>query len=205
MRSSGMGRLVHEPGPLSSSTSSDSINTDVLVVGCGIAGCSTALAAAQNGCHVTMLSLSEDIKDCNSFWYFTRILPLNPVPIPDRPWFRRAQGGIVYRGKEDSVNLLAKDILVAGANENKKSAVMYLSEYGPKVCPLPPLEAIATRLSMRFSSQNLSTSNSTATNTSSSIWPERALTARDVSSTTRTRPVRPSFVYISTIWRDPFP
>lgn len=75
----------------------------------------------------------------------------------------------MYRGKEDSVNLLAKDILVAGANENKKSAVMYLSEYGPKVCPLPPLEAIATRLLMRFSSQNLSTSNSTATNTSSSI------------------------------------
>ncbi|KAK8797027.1 hypothetical protein WA158_004237 [Blastocystis sp. Blastoise] len=89
----------------------DTFKTDVLVVGCGIAGCSTALAAAQGGCHVTMLSLAENIQECNSYW---------------------AQGGIVYRGKKDSIDLLANDILVAGANENKKDAVLYLSKNGPK-------------------------------------------------------------------------
>lgn len=64
----------------SSSSSGDggSFDTDLLVVGCGIAGAASALQAARLGMRVTMLSSSPNVDDCNSFW---------------------AQGGIIYKAE----------------------------------------------------------------------------------------------------------
>merc|ERR1719305_802650 len=51
-----------------------------------------------------------DVKDCNSQW---------------------AQGGIIYKGKADSPELLGRDIHIAGAGRCKSKAVSILSEEGP--------------------------------------------------------------------------
>lgn len=53
-------------------------DTDLLVVGCGIAGAASALQAARLGMRVTMLSSAPNVDDCNSFW---------------------AQGGIIYKAE----------------------------------------------------------------------------------------------------------
>lgn len=53
-------------------------DTDLLVVGCGMAGSAAALQAARLGMHVTMLSASAQKEDCNSYW---------------------AQGGIIYKSE----------------------------------------------------------------------------------------------------------
>jgi L-aspartate oxidase len=84
--------------------------TDVLVIGCGIAGCITALELAEQGFDVTLLG-SGSFKDSNSY---------------------SAQGGIIYLGKEDSKELLAKDIFEAGAGLCNPKAVEQLAMFGPK-------------------------------------------------------------------------
>jgi glycine/D-amino acid oxidase-like deaminating enzyme len=60
-----------------------------------VAGCSTALKAAERGLRVTVLTSASDPHDCNSFW---------------------AQGGIIYKAKDDKPALLAQDIMTAGAS-----------------------------------------------------------------------------------------
>ncbi|CAM9720589.1 unnamed protein product [Discosporangium mesarthrocarpum] len=85
-------------------------DTDLLVLGCGMAGASSALKAAQLGMRVTMLSASQDPSDCNSYW---------------------AQGGIIYRAEDDSPELLASDVHAAGAGICNHSAVMKLAKDGP--------------------------------------------------------------------------
>ena len=57
---------------------SPGFDTDLLVIGCGIAGSATALQAARLGMQVTMLSSAANEDDCNSFW---------------------AQGGIIYKAE----------------------------------------------------------------------------------------------------------
>ena len=47
---------------------SDIGEADLLVIGSGVAGCSTALKAAELGRSVTMLTAVADPKQCNSFW-----------------------------------------------------------------------------------------------------------------------------------------
>lgn len=73
------GRLLSTSASGASISSSGScFDTDLLVVGCGIAGASSALQAARLGMRVTMLSSSLNVDDCNSFW---------------------AQGGITYKAE----------------------------------------------------------------------------------------------------------
>ncbi|MCJ7567816.1 MAG: FAD-dependent oxidoreductase [Anaerolineales bacterium] len=69
------------------------IETDVLVIGCGIAGSVTALQLADAGLHVTV------VRRC---------------ALPGESSTYHAQGGIIYRGKGDSAELLAEDIMQAG-------------------------------------------------------------------------------------------
>src|SRR5512136_1561820 len=85
------------------------LQTDVLIVGCGIAGATAALQLAEAGLDVTVMTRAADPAETNTFY---------------------AQGGIISRGVDDSPELLAKDILHAGAGHCNPRAVRILSEEG---------------------------------------------------------------------------
>jgi L-aspartate oxidase len=87
--------------------------TDVLVIGSGIAGISTAIRLAQNPRRkIILLTSSSDLHESNTFW---------------------AQGGIVHRGRDDSAELLIKDILVAGAGASLPESARIVAEEGPRL------------------------------------------------------------------------
>lgn len=86
------------------------LQTDVLVIGAGIAGAITALKAAQAGASVMLLHRSYDVNQTNTRW---------------------AQGGIIYTGAGDSPELLARDIVAAGAGMTWPPAARVLAEEGP--------------------------------------------------------------------------
>jgi L-aspartate oxidase len=84
--------------------------TDVLVIGSGIAGATTALRLADQGVQVTVVTRADTPEETNTFY---------------------AQGGIIYRGNPDSPQSLAKDIMRAGDGHCNPPAVMTLAEEGP--------------------------------------------------------------------------
>ncbi len=86
------------------------IETDVLVLGSGIAGATAALGLADKGAHVLVATRAEEPQESNSYY---------------------AQGGIIYKGVDDSPEALAEDILRAGAGHSYPPAVRLLSEEGP--------------------------------------------------------------------------
>ncbi len=87
------------------------IETDVLIVGCGIAGATAAWRLAQDGQRqVTVVTRAADAAESNT---------------------RYAQGGIVARGQGDSPELLARDVRAAGAGLCLPQAVRLLAEKGP--------------------------------------------------------------------------
>lgn len=87
--------------------------SDILVIGAGAAGCATALRAADLGLTVNVLShLQHPELDSNTGW---------------------AQGGIIYRGENDSPASLARDIQQAGSEICRDEAVALLSERGPQI------------------------------------------------------------------------
>jgi L-aspartate oxidase len=83
---------------------------DVVVVGGGVAGCAAALSAARRGASVLVLTKLPDPEEANT---------------------RYAQGGIIYTGPGDSPDLLARDILHAGANAGDPRAAQLLADEGP--------------------------------------------------------------------------
>ena len=87
------------------------IETDVLVIGSGIAGAVTALKLARSGAQVFLLHRSHDVEQTNTRW---------------------AQGGIIYTGPGDSPELLTQDILAAGAGVSLPEAARTLAEDGPR-------------------------------------------------------------------------
>ncbi|MBN1487615.1 MAG: L-aspartate oxidase [Anaerolineae bacterium] len=87
--------------------------TDVLVIGCGIAGSIAALQLAQDReRQVTVVTRTRDPEESNT---------------------RYAQGGIVARGQEDSAHLLVEDILRAGAGLSYPPAAKLLAADGPEL------------------------------------------------------------------------
>jgi len=85
--------------------------TDVLIIGCGIAGASAALRLAQDRQRqITIITRAAEPEESNT---------------------RYAQGGIVTLGEEDSADLIVKDILAAGAGLSLPSATHILADEGP--------------------------------------------------------------------------
>jgi L-aspartate oxidase len=89
------------------------LQTDVLIIGTGIAGATAALRLARNpNRRVTLITRDPDPHESNTYW---------------------AQGGIIHRGPDDNADLLVKDILAAGAGASLPSAARILAEEGPKL------------------------------------------------------------------------
>ncbi len=91
---------------------SDVLETEVLILGCGIAGGTAALTLAEAGIPVTIATRTPDPNESNTFY---------------------AQGGIIYRGEDDSPEKLAADIIRAGAGHSNLKAVKILAEEGPSL------------------------------------------------------------------------
>ena len=88
----------------------ETTQTDVLVIGSGIAGCVTALTAAEHGCRVILITRARANEDSSTIL---------------------AQGGIVYKGSRDSRKSLISDIETAGDNICYHDAVTHLAREGP--------------------------------------------------------------------------
>lgn len=88
------------------------IESDVLILGSGVAGSSAALRLAQAGIKVTLVTRTEQASDTNTDW---------------------AQGGIVYRGDGDTPEILEEDIQRAGAWHCNPKAVQILATEGPEL------------------------------------------------------------------------
>jgi L-aspartate oxidase len=85
--------------------------TDVLIIGCGIAGATAALRLARNPeRQITVVTRARDPHESNT---------------------RYAQGGIVGRGADDDPTILANDIIEAGAGVTSPEAARILAEEGP--------------------------------------------------------------------------
>jgi L-aspartate oxidase len=89
------------------------METDVLIIGCGIAGASAALQlAADRERRITVLTRAGELEDSNSTW---------------------AQGGIVSVGRDDNADLLVEDVIAAGSGLCLETAVKILAEEGPRL------------------------------------------------------------------------
>jgi L-aspartate oxidase len=89
------------------------METDVLVIGSGIAGATAALTLARDPKRrITVITRAAKPEDCNSSY---------------------AQGGIVTLGRDDTAELLVEDVLKAGEGLSYPPAVQALAERGPKL------------------------------------------------------------------------
>jgi L-aspartate oxidase len=87
------------------------LQTDVLIIGSGIAGASAGLQLAQNPeRRITIITREPDPHESNT---------------------RYAQGGIISLGPDDSASILVEDILAAGAGASLPRAAEILAEEGP--------------------------------------------------------------------------
>jgi len=88
------------------------MQTEVLVIGSGLAGMVAAITAADNGRQVILINKTDTLTSGSTYW---------------------AQGGIIFRGNEDDKNKLMEDILVAGDGACWQPAVEQLVELGPNL------------------------------------------------------------------------
>lgn len=102
------------------------IRTNILIIGCGIAGAAAALRLSDDpNQHITIITRAPNSADSNTGW---------------------SQGGIVTRGLDDSAALLVEDILHAGAGLSSPGAARILAEEGPRLVN----EILIERCGVRF-------------------------------------------------------
>jgi L-aspartate oxidase len=89
---------------------SDLLETDVLILGSGIAGAVAAMELAKLGAQVTIVTRAKDPAESNTLY---------------------AQGGVIYRGIGDSPQALETDIMRAGDGHCNPRAVAILAQEGP--------------------------------------------------------------------------
>lgn len=94
------------------SSDNDYTETDVLVLGCGIAGGIAALQLAAAGMSVVIATLADRPEESNTVY---------------------AQGGIVFKGADDSPNLLIEDIIRAGGGLSYRKSAEILAREGPSL------------------------------------------------------------------------
>lgn len=91
----------------------NTVESDVLIIGCGIAGAAAALRLARDRQRqITLVTRANDPEEGNT---------------------RYAQGGIVTLGPGDSPEALMNDVLAAGAGLSLPTAVRILAEEGPRL------------------------------------------------------------------------
>jgi len=86
--------------------------TDVLVVGSGIAGCSVAIRAVEKDTDVTVVTEATQPDETNTGW---------------------AQGGVARRAPDERTEGFVQDVLEAGAGVGDEEAVEILVEEGSRV------------------------------------------------------------------------
>jgi len=87
------------------------LQTDVLIIGSGIAGATAALQLSQNpNRRITIITRELDPHESNTAY---------------------AQGGIISLGPNDNASLLVEDVLAAGAGASLPRAAQILAEEGP--------------------------------------------------------------------------
>jgi L-aspartate oxidase len=109
--------------------------TDVLIVGCGIAGASAALRLARDARRqITLITRAAEPKESNT---------------------RYAQGGIVTLGPsgKDSADMIVKDILAAGAGLSQPSTARILAEEGPDLVDEVLIETVGVPFDQRDDGQ----------------------------------------------------
>jgi L-aspartate oxidase len=106
----------------------DCIETDILIIGSGIAGCVSALRLAEAGINVTIVTRTEIASDSTTY---------------------NAQGGIIYAGVDDSKEILKEDIIRAGAGFCNPEAVSILVEEGPSLVK----ELLINKLNVGFDTE----------------------------------------------------
>jgi len=100
--------------------------TDVLIIGAGIAGLTSAILLSEKGYEVSILFDSDDQFRSSSYL---------------------AQGGIIYKGINDNPELLKEDILLAGNNLNYVPAVEKLVENSSDIVKKILIEKIGVNFS----------------------------------------------------------
>jgi L-aspartate oxidase len=106
------------------------LDTDVIIIGSGIAGATAALTLAQNPQRrITIITRDADPCESNT---------------------RYAQGGIVSRGLDDNPELLIKDILEAGAGASYPRAAEIVAREGPAAVE----EILLKKVGVAFDSQS---------------------------------------------------